>query len=107
MAGLGRRGGRAQDGPRPVQEQVPENHSRLPAGGGRLPGGEGGQFQRPPAARGVLSRPPGAGGKTYGYPKDGNALGMAYNTKVLDAAGVKAPTTLAEMTTVGAALKAK
>ena len=56
---------------------------------------------------GYLGAFKGQDGKTYGYPKDGNTLGMAYNTKVLDAAGVKAPTTLDEMTSVGAALKAK
>ena len=56
---------------------------------------------------GYLSAFKGTDGKAYGYPKDGNTLAMAYNTDVLSAAGVQPPTTLDEMTSVGAALKAK
>ena len=56
---------------------------------------------------GYLSAFKGSDGKTYGYPKDGNTLGMAYNTDMLAAAGVQPPTTYDEMVTVGAALKAK
>ncbi len=56
---------------------------------------------------GYLNAFKGTDGKSYGYPKDGGTLAMEYNTKMLDAAGVKAPTTLDEMTSVGAALKAK
>lgn len=56
---------------------------------------------------GYLNAFKGTDGKTYGYPKDGNTLGMAYNTDMLAAAGVKPPTTYDEMNSVGAALKAK
>lgn len=56
---------------------------------------------------GYLNAFKGGDGKTYGYPKDGNTLAMAYNTDILSAAGVQPPTTLDEMTSVGAALKAK
>lgn len=40
----------------------------------------------------------GTDGKVYGYPKDGNTLAMAYNTDMLEKAGVKPPTTLDELT---------
>ncbi len=56
---------------------------------------------------GYLNAFKGTDGKTYGYPKDGNTLAMAYNPDVLSAAGVQPPTTYDEMTQVGAALKAK
>ena len=56
---------------------------------------------------GYLNAFKGTDGKTYGYPKDGNTLAMAYNTDMLTAAGVKPPTTYDEMTSVGAAMKAK
>lgn len=56
---------------------------------------------------GYLNAFKGADGKTYGYPKDGNTLAMAYNPDMLNAAGVKPPTTYDEMMTVGAALKSK
>ena len=56
---------------------------------------------------GFLGAFKGTDGKTYGYPKDGGTLAMEYNSKILDSAGVKPPTTLEEMTAVGAALKAK
>ncbi len=56
---------------------------------------------------GYLNAFKGTDGKTYGYPKDGNTLGMAYNPDMLAAAGVQPPTTYDEMVTVGAALKAK
>ncbi|MGI8702942.1 MAG: extracellular solute-binding protein [Candidatus Limnocylindrales bacterium] len=44
-------------------------------------------------------------GVVYGYPKDGNALGMAYNTDMLEAAGVEPPTSWAELETAVEALK--
>jgi multiple sugar transport system substrate-binding protein len=56
---------------------------------------------------GFLSAFKGTDGKTYGYPKDGSTLAMAYNTALLSSAGVKPPTTFDEMTSAGAALKAK
>jgi multiple sugar transport system substrate-binding protein len=56
---------------------------------------------------GYLNAFKGNDGKTYGYPKDGNTLAMAYNTDMLTSAGVQPPTTFDEMTQVGAALKAK
>ena len=56
---------------------------------------------------GYLSAFKGSDGKTYGYPKDGNTLAMAYNTDMLSSAGVQAPTSYDQMMTVGAALKAK
>ena len=56
---------------------------------------------------GYLNAFKGTDGKTYGYPKDGNTLAMAYNTDLLTSAGVQPPTTYDEMTSVGAALKAK
>lgn len=56
---------------------------------------------------GYLNAFKGSDGKTYGFPKDGNTLAMAYNTDMLASAGVQAPTTYDQMTSVGAALKAK
>lgn len=56
---------------------------------------------------GYLNAFKGNDGKAYGYPKDGNTLAMAYNPDILSAAGVQPPTTFDEMTSVGAALKAK
>ena len=56
---------------------------------------------------GYLNAFKGSDGKTYGFPKDGNTLAMAYNTDMLTSAGVQAPTTYDQMTSVGAALKAK
>jgi multiple sugar transport system substrate-binding protein len=47
----------------------------------------------------------GKDGKTYGLPKDGNTLGMAYNTEVLAAAGVEPPTTYAELIAAADKLK--
>ena len=38
---------------------------------------------------GYLDAFKGPDGKTYGYPKDGNTLGMAYNTDMLTAAGIQ------------------
>jgi multiple sugar transport system substrate-binding protein len=37
--------------------------------------------------------------KTYGYPKDGNTLGMAYNTDMLEAAGIEPPKNWDELKT--------
>jgi multiple sugar transport system substrate-binding protein len=56
---------------------------------------------------GYLNAFKGSDGKTYGYPKDGNTLAMAYNPDMLSAAGVQPPTTYDDMMKVGAALKAK
>lgn len=56
---------------------------------------------------GYLNAFKGTDGKTYGYPKDGNTLAMAYNSDMLNSAGVKPPTTYDEMMSVGATLKAK
>jgi multiple sugar transport system substrate-binding protein len=50
---------------------------------------------------GYLSVFKGADGKTYGLPKDGNTIGMAYNSAVVTAA----PTTLDELVTAAQALK--
>lgn len=46
---------------------------------------------------GYLDAFKGPDGKTYGFPKDGNALGMAYNQDMLTAAGVTPPTTWDEL----------
>lgn len=56
---------------------------------------------------GYLNAFKGTDGKTYGYPKDGNTLAMAYNSDMLSAAGVQPPKSQDDMMTVGAALKAK
>ncbi len=50
---------------------------------------------------GYLSVFKGADGKTYGLPKDGNTIGMAYNTAVVSTA----PTTLDELVTTAQGLK--
>jgi multiple sugar transport system substrate-binding protein len=42
---------------------------------------------------GYLDAFKGPDGKTYGFPKDGNALGMAYNQDMLTAANISAPPT--------------
>jgi len=42
---------------------------------------------------GYLDAFKGQDGKIYGFPKDGNALGMAYNKDMLTAAGITAPPT--------------
>jgi multiple sugar transport system substrate-binding protein len=46
---------------------------------------------------GYLDAFKGPDGKTYGFPKDGNTLGMAYNTDMLTAAGVEPPTNWDEL----------
>ena len=46
---------------------------------------------------GYLDAFQGPDGKTYGFPKDGNTLGMAYNTDMLTAAGVEPPTNWDEL----------
>jgi multiple sugar transport system substrate-binding protein len=46
---------------------------------------------------GYLDAFKGPDGKTYGFPKDGNTLGMAYNTDMLTAAGIQPPTTWDEL----------
>ena len=40
----------------------------------------------------------------YGFPKDGNTLAMAYNTDLLDAAGIEPPTTWEELKTAAETL---
>ncbi len=54
---------------------------------------------------GYLDAFKGPDGQTYGFPKDGNTLGMAYNTDALAKAGVQPPTTWAEIVSVGQKLK--
>ena len=46
---------------------------------------------------GYLNAFKGPDGKTYGYPKDGNTLAMAYNEDMLSAAGVTPPTNWDEL----------
>ena len=46
---------------------------------------------------GYLDAFKGKDGKVYGFPKDGNTLGMAYNTDMLTAAGIQPPTTWDEL----------
>jgi ABC-type glycerol-3-phosphate transport system substrate-binding protein len=53
---------------------------------------------------GYLDAFKGPDGKTYGYPKDGNTLGMAYNTDMLTAAGVTPPTSWTELAAAAAKL---
>jgi multiple sugar transport system substrate-binding protein len=48
---------------------------------------------------GYLDAFKGTDGKTYGFPKDGNTLGMAYNTDMLAAAGIEPPTNWDELKT--------
>jgi multiple sugar transport system substrate-binding protein len=60
-------------------------------------------FDLTPFFPGYLSVFKGADGKTYGLPKDGNTIGMAYNTADVPTA----PTTLDELSTAAAALKGK
>jgi multiple sugar transport system substrate-binding protein len=43
--------------------------------------------------QGYLDAFKGTDGKIYGFPKDGNALGMAYNQAMLTAAGISSPPT--------------
>ena len=52
---------------------------------------------------GYLAPFKGSDGKTYGLPKDGNTIGMAYNTAEV----TTAPTTLDELVTAATALKGK
>jgi multiple sugar transport system substrate-binding protein len=52
---------------------------------------------------GYLAPFKGTDGKTYGLPKDGNTIGMAYNTAEVQTA----PTTLDELVTAATALKGK
>ena len=60
-------------------------------------------FDLTPFYPGYLSVFKGADGKTYGLPKDGNTIGMAYNTADVTAA----PKTLDELATTAASLKGK
>ena len=55
---------------------------------------------------GYLDAFKGSDGNIYGFPKDGNTLGMAYNKDMLAAAGVQPPTTWDEIVSVGQKLKA-
>lgn len=52
---------------------------------------------------GYLAPFKGSDGKTYGLPKDGNTIGMAYNTAEVQTA----PTSLADLVTAATALKGK
>ena len=54
---------------------------------------------------GYLNAFKGADGKIYGFPKDGNTLGMAYNKKMLADAGVEPPKTLDELKAAAAKLR--
>jgi multiple sugar transport system substrate-binding protein len=60
-------------------------------------------FDLTPFYPGYLSVFKGSDGKVYGLPKDGNTIGMAYNTADVTAA----PKTLDELATTAAALKGK
>jgi multiple sugar transport system substrate-binding protein len=60
-------------------------------------------FDLTPFYPGYLSVFKGADGKTYGLPKDGNTIGMAYNTADVPTA----PKTLDELATAAATLKGK
>ena len=53
---------------------------------------------------GYLDAFKGPDGKTYGFPKDGNTLGMAYNTDMLTAAGIQPPTNWDELKAAAAKL---
>jgi multiple sugar transport system substrate-binding protein len=53
---------------------------------------------------GYLDAFKGPDGKTYGFPKDGNTLGMAYNTDMLTAAGIQPPTNWEELKAAAAKL---
>ncbi|HYH94310.1 MAG TPA: extracellular solute-binding protein [Candidatus Saccharimonadales bacterium] len=53
---------------------------------------------------GYLDAFKGTEGGIYGFPKDGNTLALAYNTEMLEAAGVTPPTTWAELTAAAEAL---
>ena len=55
---------------------------------------------------GYLNAFKGTDGKTYGYPKDGNTLAMAYNVDMLAAAGVEPPTNWEELTAAATKLTA-
>ena len=55
---------------------------------------------------GYLDAFKGPDGKTYGYPKDGNTLAMAYNTDMLTAAGIQPPTNWDELKTAAEKLTA-
>ena len=55
---------------------------------------------------GYLDAFKGPDGKTYGFPKDGNTLAMAYNTELLTAAGIEPPTTWDELKTAAEKLTA-
>ena len=53
---------------------------------------------------GYLDAFKGADGKTYGFPKDGNTLAMAYNVDMLEAAGIDPPTNWEELAAAAEAL---
>lgn len=55
---------------------------------------------------GYLNAFKGPDGQTYGFPKDGNTLALAYNGAMLTGAGVQPPTTWDEMVAAGQRLKA-
>ena len=53
---------------------------------------------------GYLDAFTGPDGQIYGFPKDGNTLGMAYNTDMLEAAGIEPPTNWEELQAAAEAL---
>jgi multiple sugar transport system substrate-binding protein len=55
---------------------------------------------------GYLNAFKGTDGQTYGYPKDGNTLALAYNDQLLASAGARPPTTWDEVVSVGQKLRA-
>jgi multiple sugar transport system substrate-binding protein len=55
---------------------------------------------------GYLAAFKGSDGKTYGFPKDGNTLAMAYNTDMLTAAGIEPPANWDELKTAAEKLTA-
>jgi multiple sugar transport system substrate-binding protein len=63
-------------------------------------GFDAGQFYE-----GYLNAFKGPDGKIYGLPKDGNTLAMAYNTAMLEEAGVEPPTNHEELVAAADALK--
>lgn len=61
-------------------------------------------FDTSPFFPGYLDAFRGTGGGIFGFPKDGNTLGMAYNTDMLTAAGITPPKTWAELTAAATTL---
>jgi multiple sugar transport system substrate-binding protein len=55
---------------------------------------------------GYLNAFKGPDGRSYGFPKDGNTIALAYNDRMLSGAGVQPPTTWDEVVSAGQRLKA-